>query len=316
MTATANHVEPLGTFLHEAFFYDSDQDYVARAVPFIEAGLDRGEPVLVAVPACNLALIRPRFGRSSEALLRFAAMEDLGRNPSWIIPAWQQFAAPHAAAGRPARGIGEPIWASRSPAELVECGRHEALINVAFADIDGFTLLCPYDLSSLAPDIIDEAHRNHPAILHVSGSSACERYRADIPALLDSPLSPIPASAEVFEFTDAATGPIRRAAANLASAAGLSQERISDLVVAVSEAVANSVRHGGGSGRIALWREAGRFLCEVRDAGRLTDPLAGRVRPSIEQANGRGLWIINQLCDLVQVRAVPGGQVIRLHMTA
>jgi hypothetical protein len=29
---------------------------------------------------------------------------------------------------------------------------------------------------------------------------------------------------------------------------------------------------------------------------------------------GRGLWIVNHLCDLVQLRSSPAGNVVRLHM--
>jgi anti-sigma regulatory factor (Ser/Thr protein kinase) len=314
MTATVNQIGSTPDFLHEAFFYEGDGDYLARTVPFIEEGLDLGEPVLVAVPTAKLALLTPRFERTSPELLRFASMEEIGRNPSWIIPAWNQFAAPHVEAGRSARGIGEPIWASRTPDELIECERHEALINVAFSEARGFTLLCPYDVSSLGDDIIEEAYRNHPEVSRSGRSSKSERYRADVPAWLDSPLPPVPASAQVFEFHGASTWTIRQAAAAVAADAGVTPARIADLVVALSEAVANSVRHGGGSGRIAVWREGRRFLAQVRDAGRITDPLAGRIRPSINQASGRGLWLMNQLCDLVQVRAFPDGQVIRLHM--
>ena len=66
------------------------------------------------------------------------------------------------AAAAPLRGIGEPIWADRSPAELVECQRHEALLNLAFAGTDGFRLLCPYDAARLDRDVIEEAERTHP----------------------------------------------------------------------------------------------------------------------------------------------------------
>jgi anti-sigma regulatory factor (Ser/Thr protein kinase) len=314
MAATVNLSDSTPAFIHEAFFYEGAEDYLARAVPFIEEGLDGGEPVLVAVPSSKLDLLRPRFDGAAPDQLRFAAMEELGRNPSWIIPAWSQFMAPFTAAGRPARGIGEPIWASRTPDELIECGRHEALINVAFSEARGFNLLCPYDLSTLGEDVIEEAHRNHPEVSHAGGSSTSERYQADVPAWLESPLPPVPDSAQVFEFHDGSTRAIREAASTVAADAGVPAARIADLVVAVSEAVGNSVRHGGGSGRIAVWREGRRFLAQIRDAGRITDPLAGRIRPSMEQVSGRGLWLMHQLCDLVQIRALPDGQVIRLHM--
>ena len=65
-------------------------------------------------------------------------MAEIGANPACIIPAWRDFVDECAEAGRAIRGIGEPIWADRSPAELVECQRHESLLNLAFADTRSF----------------------------------------------------------------------------------------------------------------------------------------------------------------------------------
>ena len=56
------------------------------------------------------------------------------------------------------------------------------------------------------------------------------------------------------------------------------------------------------------------MLCEISDRGRFDEPLAGRVRPAPDQPDGRGLWLVNQLCDLVQIRSSPAGNVVRLHM--
>ena len=52
------------------------------------------------------------------------------------------------------------------------------------------------------------------------------------------------------------------------------------------------------------------MICELRDRGRIEDPLAGRRAPGSEQLGGRGLWIANAVCDLVQIRA----GAVRLHM--
>ena len=301
-------------FLHEAFFYADDAEYLAGTVPFIQEGLDAGEPVLVAVPAPKLDLLRTRLDPSQMDLLRFTPMETMGRNPAWIIPAWAEFVDAYASNGRPARGIGEPIWSGRSDDELVECGRHEALLNLAFADVSTFKLLCPYDTASLGGPVIEEAHRNHPHIGRPGMLAASESFDGRIPAWIDTPLSPVPATAALVDFSAGALGAVRRRAAAEAAAAGVRPATIEDLVVAVSEAVTNSLRHGGGTGQVLLWRDGREFLCEVRDHGRVSDPMAGRRRPGIEEPSGRGLWLMNQLCDLVQIRALPDGQVVRLHV--
>ena len=56
------------------------------------------------------------------------------------------------------------------------------------------------------------------------------------------------------------------------------------------------------------------LICEIEDSGRLDKPLAGRERPLTDRESGFGLWLVNQLCDLVQVRTFEKGTVIRLHM--
>ena len=96
----------------------------------------------------------------------------------------------------------------------------------------------------------------------------------------------------------------------------LDGERRERLVLAVNELTTNSVRHGGGAGRLLVWRESDTLLCEVRDGGHMTEPLAGQWCPGPEALGGRGLWIVNQLCDLVQVRSSPGGSIVRAHMRA
>jgi anti-sigma regulatory factor (Ser/Thr protein kinase) len=87
----------------------------------------------------------------------------------------------------------------------------------------------------------------------------------------------------------------------------------SDLVLVVNEAATNSVRHGGGEGVLRAWLTDDMLIFEVADAGAIADPLAGRERPGSGQSGGHGLWLCNQVCDLVQLRAFASGSVVRLH---
>jgi anti-sigma regulatory factor (Ser/Thr protein kinase) len=67
---------------------------------------------------------------------------------------------------------------------------------------------------------------------------------------------------------------------------------------------------------LRLWTtEQGAVVAEIRDNGSLHNPLAGRRRPAITSANGgRGLWMIHQLCDLVEIRATDTALTLRLHI--
>jgi anti-sigma regulatory factor (Ser/Thr protein kinase) len=106
---------------------------------------------------------------------------------------------------------------------------------------------------------------------------------------------------------------MRNTVSRHARAARLAPARADELVTAVNEVATNSVRHGGGSGSLRVWQENSSLVCEIRDKGRFDRPLADRERPSTDITAPRGLWLANQLCDLVQIRSLPEGTVVRLH---
>jgi len=95
---------------------------------------------------------------------------------------------------------------------------------------------------------------------------------------------------------------------------GLSATRAGGFAIASNEIATNSVRHGGGRGVMRIWHEGHKLTCEIADSGRFNQPLADRMRPAADTAGARGLWLANQLCDLVQIRSVPQGTIVRLHM--
>jgi anti-sigma regulatory factor (Ser/Thr protein kinase) len=127
-------------------------------------------------------------------------------------------------------------------------------------------------------------------------------------------LSRPPAEAEELRFDRTRLSDVRRYVEDGARLAGLEGTKRSDIVLAASELAANSILHGGGSGRVRVWCEASSFFCEVIDRGHIDDPLVGRRRPNPYQLNGRGLWIVAQVCDEVQVRTGDEGTVVRARM--
>lgn len=304
------------TFRHEVLFYDSAERFLAGTVPFVVAGLEAGEPLLVAVAAAKIELLRGELGADAERV-RFADMEMLGRNPARIIPAWREFVEEHVSDSGQARGIGEPIWPGRSAAEIDECQRHESLLNVAFGGAPAWSLLCPYDSESLAADVLEAAAHCHPHLAE-DGTSADNGECRELDSSPDpfaGSFEPGPPSARELDFDREALHDLRSLVRKEAAGAGLSRERTTDLVLAASELAANSVRHGGGSGRSRLWRGEGELILEVTDAGRVEQPLVGRVVPSPPQGGGRGLWMANRLCDLVRIRSGGEGTTVRLHMS-
>jgi anti-sigma regulatory factor (Ser/Thr protein kinase) len=289
-------------FCHRALFYSDLGEYVRETSGFLREGLVAGEPALVVVSGEKIALLREELGSDAEHV-RFADMNDVGLNPARIIPAWRQFVDANVGPGHPARGIGEPIWPGRSADELTECDRHEALLNLAFADSPAWRLLCPYDAENLPDDVLDGARRNHADV-----------DLDEIAQPFSAPLPPAPSSAHVFTLEAGNLDALRTFVVGHAEHERLGAKTAA-LALAVNELGANSLRHGGGSAQLRLWSSDDGVVCEVRDAGFIEDPLVGRVRPHDEAEGGRGVWLANQLCDLVQVRSSPAGTTVRVHVT-
>ena len=127
------------------------------------------------------------------------------------------------------------------------------------------------------------------------------------------PLVAAPAYAESVPF-HLGLSPLRSLVQTRAHAAGLAPHRVVDLVLAVGEATANTVRHAGGAGTLRIWQDETEIVCEVSDAGRMDDPRAGQLPPPAGTRGGQGLWIIHQACDQVELHSSDAGTVVRMHM--
>lgn len=296
-------------FRHEALIYSDPDQFLAAAVPFLAIALEAGEPALVAVSERNTELLRGELGADAEGI-GFVAMEELGRNPARIIPFWRDFV--DGQEGRPARGIGEPLWPGRGADEIDECQRHESLLNVAFAAAAGWSLLCPYDGAALPDEVLAAVSLSHQSVAHDDSHEASGDYVADRDCYAGE-LSRHPADAEALAYDRTRLAAVRRLVKRVAEEAGIAVGATADLVVAASELASNSVAHAGGAGILRTWRERDRLLIEFEDRGTIDEPLAGRLRPAPTQEGGRGLWLANQLCDLVQIRSNALGTTVRLQ---
>jgi anti-sigma regulatory factor (Ser/Thr protein kinase) len=301
-------------FDHAVLFYGSDDDFLAGTVPLLREGIEAGEPSLVAVRRGRSELLRGELGEDAEEV-EFVDMEVVGRNPARIIPVWRTFLE-RAGPGTAVRGIGEPVWPGRDAAELEECQRHEQLLNLAFGRGREWSLLCPYDTAGLDDDVLAVAYESH-------AHAICEGSRIASPAWseglaeyapFEGSLPRPPEDAARLEFDRGGLSEVRELVGRQAGPL-LPAERVSDMVVAVSELAANSVVHGGGHGTLTVWRNCDAIYAEVDDRGTIEQPLVGRLQPGLEQEGGRGLWMANQLCDLVQIRSGPNGSGVRLRMT-
>ena len=307
LSTSAAHDEGL---FHEALLYRGRSELEGAVREFVRAGAAAGEPVLAAVASANLEWLAAALGDDA-ANVRFEDMNEVGRNPACILPMIQEWVDEHD--GR-ARVICEPVWPERTYAETAECLRHEALLNHALAG-SGVRILCPYDAEHLQALVLEGAELTHPLLRDAAGSRPSERYEDPLSGSLSErwPLGdPTEPMSEHIFAGDLRS--LRHAVDADPSLEGLTRERREDVVFVVNEAATNVVRHGDGRCTARLWHDGHSVVSEVSFDTSVPDVLAGRRRPLPDAPSGRGLWLINQVCDLVELRTGGAGTTLRMHV--
>lgn len=293
---------------HVAWLYRTPDERRAGIRDFVEAGRSAGEPVLIAAPAAG-----PSSGwhlPGDNASARGLDTADLGRNPARLMPLVRDFADEHK--GHDVRVVCELAWAGRSASELGEVARYETMANLAFAAMP-MTMLCPYDVSRLPGTAITAACDSHPILRQGSSEGRNSSYRLVENDARPQPLLAVPPGAEELSYQHDLR-PVRALVATAATHAGLSGSRRTDLVIAASEVAANTLKHTEGAGLVRIWVTTNEILCQFDDSGHIEDPLAGYGRPAVDEPGGQGLWLVNQVCDLAEIRSSYLGTTIRLHM--
>ena len=245
--------------------------------------------------------------------VRFIDMIDLGRNPVRIIPALREFVEEGTAGGGAVRGIGEPIWRGRRPAEVLESQLSEALINVAVEPDSPVWLMCPYEADSLDPALIDEVYRSHPAVIDGSTYRGSPSYggRAHLDEVFTADLPPLTGLQGDMVFERNELHQVSKLVAATAFAVGVAPDRAAELAVVVKELAASSLQRGARVGQLRIYSDDAAVVCEIRDDVVLTDPMSGR-RPATPAQRHAG-WLTDQRADLVQLRSNERGTTVRVH---
>jgi anti-sigma regulatory factor (Ser/Thr protein kinase) len=299
-----------GGYSHEAFLYPGRPGFLAGVLAFLEPAVRAGHPALVLLTGDKAALVRDGLGPGA-GTVEYADITGAGANPGRLIGVWRRFTAAHpGAAGL--RGVSEPVYPGRSPAEMDECELYEALLNAAFDPATPLRLMCAYDTAALPGPVVAAARQTHPFLTDGQARQSSPAFAPlNLATPYARPLPDGPADAAQLRFGRGELGRLRTFVAEAARAAGLAGRPATALVAAVNEIATNSLQHGGGHGELRVWAEGDALLCEVSDQGHLTEPLAGRLPPAPDQ--GAGLWLANQLTDLVQIYSGPDGTSVRLR---
>jgi len=296
---------------HDAMFYDSDREFASALTPFVRDGLAGGDAVVAAVTVANATVLRDALGPDA-ATVSFIDRDQWYQRPASTVAGWHGVVRDATSRGhRHVRLIGEVGFGAedRHPSWT----RYESAINRVFADVPAW-IVCPYDSRALPATVLDDARRTHPTVF-AAGQPASAGYLSPEQFLLQvpEPLPPVAGPPLIdLRIAEEVAG-ARHAVRDLIAARGWAgTERGGDLMLAMSELVANGIRHGRGRRELRVWVNGGTVTCEVTDEGSgPADPLAGYRPPAQLETGGRGLWMTQQLCDTFGIEHRDGTTVAR-----
>ncbi|HET9117419.1 MAG TPA: ATP-binding protein [Pseudonocardiaceae bacterium] len=280
---------------HHGLLHSPSADLAAILAPLIAERLTQEETVLAALPADiteKLPALLPTL-----AGLHVTDSSELFRHPGRVLAYYRAWLAETRSDGRPAAIVAVPDPGDNDQHRAALWMHIDAATTVALAEYDNLTLICAYPDCPAAADAV---RRVHPSLVngtiipnpdHLPAEQFVARYPLPPPAELGRP--------ELIHNIEHLTqlSPLRQIVSAHASGAGLPAARCDDVVLAVTEVASNALEHGAPPATVRLWTTSSSMICQVTDAGRYTEPLAGLLPPPSTQYRGRGLWMVHQLCD-------------------
>jgi anti-sigma regulatory factor (Ser/Thr protein kinase) len=295
---------------HGALVYESQDEYLARAVPFLREGLDAGEGAIVAHTKPGLSMMRAALGPDA-AHVTFVDVSTAYTRPTRTLASYHAVYVEQLRKTSRVRAVAD-VQFGPDPAEWDRWAAYEAVFNLSFAHLPTW-VLCSYNANGTPDPIIDGVWQTHPEVVDRDGWSTSDRYedpdellrRITPPPEAFPELRSIPFGRDVEE--------LRERLARELVAEGLSESQILDMLVAATEVATNAEQHGGGVKEVRVGRAQGRFVCEIVDRGEgFDDPTAGYLAP--RPGIGSGLWIARQLMWEIEFFQSSAGYTARLWL--
>jgi transcriptional regulator with XRE-family HTH domain len=168
-------VSPPAMLEHRALLYDTNEEFLNTAEPFMAEGIERSEAVLAVTTSENVELLRDRLGAGARRV-EFAEQAGWYHTPSSALNTYRSFANRRLAEGAPwIRIIGDPAWVGRSESEVRQWTRYESLVNLVFSAVPA-SILCTYDTRTLAPEIVRQAGVTHPHTIGRHGTTSSSDF--------------------------------------------------------------------------------------------------------------------------------------------
>ena len=297
------------TMRHDAFVYDSPEEYVERSVSFVQDGLGRGEGCVVAHSRDGLAMMREALGPDASRVA-FVDISGIYRRPARTVAAYYRAFRDELRRAPAVRAVADGSYVF-TPSDWDEWLSYEAITNVAYAHLPVW-VVCAYAANHLPDPVIDAVWQTHREVL-AHDWRASDRFEAPRDLVRRHTARPdrLPDLRSFVVGND--LGAFRTRLAREMVAEKLPRAMMLDGLVAGTEIAANAVQHGAGIEEVRIGRAGGRFVCEVVDRGAgFDDPLAGYIVP--HDGTGSGLWVARQLTWKLEFVRSPRGFAVRMWL--
>jgi anti-sigma regulatory factor (Ser/Thr protein kinase) len=292
---------------HHAFVYESDEEYVARSVAFLEEGLQAGEGCVVGHSRDGIAMMRDALGPAADRVT-FVDLASIYTRPARAVARYYRTFLGQLRKAPSVRAVAEFQF---GPGDWDEWVGYEAITNLAYSHLPVW-VVCTYNANGLPERVIEDVWRTHPDILG-DGWQASDHYEDPRELLRRITLEPAPLP-ELRSFSPGQDLELfRERLARELMAETVPEDNALDMLVAATEVASNALRHGDGIEEIRVGRAEGRFVCEVVDRGSgFDDPVAGYLAP--RDGTGSGLWVARQLTWRIECFHSPFGFTVRMWL--
>lgn len=301
---------------HSGLPYRDIEEFVDAALPYLRSGIHGGEAVIAVTSKRNLAALQSRLGSAAHHI-DFFDHEQWYDSPARSLHRYLEYWNQRNHTGwMPLRILGEPMKPAHDSRDAQRWTAFENGINDLMKSMP-VRMMCPYDLT-MPINSRANVEIAHP---HIAYGSHVQPSGAFVPpqqfGALRNSMALAQPRGDVCEVAfDGDTMPALRAAlAAFAAREALQRANRIDLYVAVGEAAANAVMHGGGGGVLRLWRDEREVVADVVSrAGGFNGTMGGYLPPPPFAESGRGLWVMRQLCEWVEIRSDADASTVRLHL--
>jgi anti-sigma regulatory factor (Ser/Thr protein kinase) len=300
-----------GTALrHSAFIYESDDEYLARAVPFLKEALDAGEGAIVANTKPGLAIMREALGADAPNVT-FVDVGSSYTRPARALAAYHRVYAEQLRATPTLRAVAD-VQFGPDPREWDLWTGYEAVFNRSFGHLPAW-VLCSYNANGTPDPIIEGVWQTHPEVVERRMWTTSGRYEDPDQLLrrITPPAAALPDLRTIGSGSDAEQ--VRERLAPELAAAGVGEAKRLEMLLAATEIATNAIRHGRGIEAMRVGLAHGRLVLEIIDRGPgFDDPAAGYLAP--RSGVGKGLWVARQLTWRIEFFHSPRGFTARIWL--